>query len=102
MKCQICGKEFNEYTGRRAKKFCSDVCKVKYWNKVRLSKKKANTDKSSVVEEKKEEASKVPIVKKRFEQLLQEAKDGILNMYEFEMADLTPNQRTLILSKIKT
>jgi len=32
MECPICKKEFNEYTGRRAKKFCSDECKVKFWN----------------------------------------------------------------------
>lgn len=32
MKCPVCKKEFDEYTGRRAKKFCSDACKVKFWN----------------------------------------------------------------------
>jgi hypothetical protein len=32
MKCPVCKKEFDEYTGRRAKKFCSDDCKVKFWN----------------------------------------------------------------------
>jgi endogenous inhibitor of DNA gyrase (YacG/DUF329 family) len=32
MECPICKKEFNEHTGRRPKKFCSDECKVKFWN----------------------------------------------------------------------
>jgi hypothetical protein len=32
MKCPVCKKEFDEYTGRRAKRFCSDACKVKFWN----------------------------------------------------------------------
>lgn len=32
MECPICKKEFNENTGRRPKKFCSDECKVKFWN----------------------------------------------------------------------
>jgi len=32
MVCPICKIEFNEHTGRRPKKFCSDGCKVKFWN----------------------------------------------------------------------
>lgn len=32
MDCPVCKKEFNEKTGRRPKKFCSDACKVKFWN----------------------------------------------------------------------
>lgn len=39
MECPICKKEFNEKTGRRPKRFCSDGCKVKFWNAF----KKANT-----------------------------------------------------------
>jgi len=38
MNCPICKKEFNEKTGRRPKKFCSDVCKVKFWNGVKKHK----------------------------------------------------------------
>ena len=33
MICQICKTAFNEHTGRRPKKFCSDKCKVAFWNK---------------------------------------------------------------------
>lgn len=33
MECPICKKDFNPETGRRPKKFCSDQCKVKFWNK---------------------------------------------------------------------
>ena len=32
MECPVCKKGFNEHTGRRPKKFCSDGCKVKFWN----------------------------------------------------------------------
>jgi hypothetical protein len=32
MKCPICKNNFDEHTGRRPKKFCSDSCKVKFWN----------------------------------------------------------------------
>lgn len=32
MECPVCQKEFDEKTGRRPKKFCSDACKVRYWN----------------------------------------------------------------------
>jgi hypothetical protein len=32
MDCPVCKKEFDEHTGRRPKKFCSDNCKVKFWN----------------------------------------------------------------------
>jgi hypothetical protein len=32
MKCPVCKIEFDEKTGRRPKKFCSDACKVKFWN----------------------------------------------------------------------
>jgi hypothetical protein len=32
MKCPTCNIEFDEKTGRRPKKFCSDKCKVKFWN----------------------------------------------------------------------
>ena len=30
--CPQCGNQFDEKTGRRPKKFCSDDCKVKFWN----------------------------------------------------------------------
>lgn len=39
MECPVCKKDFNEKTGRRPKKFCSDECKVKFWN----AKKKGET-----------------------------------------------------------
>ena len=32
MECPSCKKEFDENTGRRPKKFCSDACKVRFWN----------------------------------------------------------------------
>lgn len=32
MNCPVCKKEFNEHTGRRPKKFCSDECKIRFWN----------------------------------------------------------------------
>lgn len=32
MKCPVCEKEFISKTGRRPKKFCSDSCKVRFWN----------------------------------------------------------------------
>jgi len=32
MECPVCKNEFDEYTGRKPKKFCSDACKVKFWN----------------------------------------------------------------------
>lgn len=32
MECPVCKKDFDEKTGRRPKKFCSDGCKVKWWN----------------------------------------------------------------------
>lgn len=32
MECPVCKKEFDEYTGRRPKRFCSDECKIKFWN----------------------------------------------------------------------
>lgn len=32
MKCPVCKKDFNPDTGRRPKKFCTDECKVKFWN----------------------------------------------------------------------
>lgn len=37
MRCPVCKKEFDEYTGRRPKKFCSDACKVKYFNAVKTA-----------------------------------------------------------------
>ena len=33
--CPQCGNQFDEKTGRRPKKFCSDECKVKWWNEQR-------------------------------------------------------------------
>jgi glycine/serine hydroxymethyltransferase len=42
MKCPVCKKEFDEHTGRRPKKFCSDACKVKFWNKNKIAKLKLN------------------------------------------------------------
>ena len=30
--CPQCGNLFDEKTGRRPKKFCSDACKVRFWN----------------------------------------------------------------------
>jgi len=32
MECPVCKNEFDEYTGRKPKKFCTDACKVKFWN----------------------------------------------------------------------
>lgn len=32
MECPVCKKGFDENTGRRPKRFCSDPCKVKFWN----------------------------------------------------------------------
>lgn len=32
MNCPFCKKQFNPYTGRRAKRFCSNPCKVSFWN----------------------------------------------------------------------
>lgn len=32
MECPVCKKEFNEHTGRRPKRFCSESCKVKFFN----------------------------------------------------------------------
>lgn len=39
MECPVCKKEFDEKTGRRPKKFCSDECKVKFWNSQKKIKK---------------------------------------------------------------
>jgi len=38
MECPVCKKEFDEKTGRRPKKFCSDACKVKFWNREKVAK----------------------------------------------------------------
>ncbi len=43
MDCPICKKEFDEKTGRRPKKFCSDACKVKFWNKFKKMQSGAET-----------------------------------------------------------
>lgn len=32
MKCPVCKNDFNPDTGRRPKRFCSNACKVKFWN----------------------------------------------------------------------
>lgn len=45
MKCPSCGNEFDEKTGRRPKKFCSDPCKVKFWNAFKKMQKGANDPK---------------------------------------------------------
>lgn len=29
--CKSCGKEIKQITGKKAKLFCSDYCRVKYW-----------------------------------------------------------------------
>lgn len=49
MQCQVCKKEFDEKTGRRPKRFCSNACKVKFWNAEKSTKK---TDISVPMEEK--------------------------------------------------
>ena len=40
MECPMCKKSFDENTGRRPKKFCSDACKVKFWNGFKRVKKR--------------------------------------------------------------
>lgn len=31
--CRTCGKEIKVVVGKKAKQFCSDYCRVKYWRK---------------------------------------------------------------------
>lgn len=51
MECPVCKKEFTEHTGRRPKKFCSDKCKVKYFNTLKkaTAKEAPKTDKNGDV-----------------------------------------------------
>jgi len=52
MECQVCKKDFNEKTGRRPKKFCSDECKVKFWNaKKRVAVNNKPENKKRILEE---------------------------------------------------
>lgn len=40
--CMCCGKQIIQYPGRKEKKFCSDVCRNKWWNShLNLVKRKA-------------------------------------------------------------
>jgi hypothetical protein len=47
MECPVCKKQIEAYTGRRPKKFCGDVCKVKYFN----AKKRVAENKQEVKED---------------------------------------------------
>jgi len=38
--CKNCGKQINELSGSRVKKFCSDSCRFKWWNKNALKSRK--------------------------------------------------------------
>lgn len=43
--CQCCGKPVMQYPGRKEKRFCSDVCRNKWWNShLHLVKRKAMYD----------------------------------------------------------
>lgn len=59
MKCPVCKKEFDEYTGRRAKKFCSDACKVKFWNAKKKVKKNNKAKNKAAIEAERETVSEV-------------------------------------------
>ena len=34
MKCLYCGKEIKVNRGRKIKRYCSDHCRISYWNKI--------------------------------------------------------------------
>lgn len=74
MKCPVCKNEFNPDTGRRPKRFCSDNCKVKFWN---AKKKVAKNNKP----EKKAEIEQVrnPPVRNEIEQMIWEEEQKIFN-----------------------
>lgn len=92
--CPICGKEFDEKTGRRPKRFCSEPCKIKFWNANKKTPKKESvpefkqsldeTPKEVIkeVDKKIEEISQpsVPVFKSLAEKL----------MWELDQKDLNP------------
>jgi hypothetical protein len=108
MECPVCQKQFDEKTGRRPKRFCSDACKVKFWNankkpltpQIKDCNKPTNEVPNLTKEPPKSNYTITP-VKKSFAQLLEDVKNGVLDEKEFYIANITPNQRELILRKLK-
>jgi predicted nucleic acid-binding Zn ribbon protein len=104
-----CGKEFEP--NKPKQKFCSDKCRV-YWNRQRGGLKTVTTLDGTkiqmyvpVAHAEPIEVPKInytPTVKKTFNQLLTDAKNGTLDMKEVDAARLPPNQQELIMRKFKT
>ena len=91
MMCPVCKKEFDEYTGRKPKKFCSDACKIKFWN---AFKKKRKTVSSQLDPEiPKETKEKVAQVMDNLE---------LLAKYEAEKAVLTLLPKSYLTERRKT
>lgn len=83
MECPVCKKEFNEHTGRRPKKFCSDECKVKFWN----AKKKVALNNKPENKKRIEEERNTPIDTTNFKQPVF-ANDIERQLWEFEQQQL--------------
>ena len=57
MNCPVCQNEFNPNTGRRQKRFCSDPCKVKFWNAFKKVGKNNQPEKKVAIEAERETVS---------------------------------------------
>ena len=92
--CPQCGNQFDEKTGRRPKKFCTDPCKVKYWN---AFKKKVveNTEVGEIVKLKVE--SPITLVIKGKENIEQHAISEKIAHYEAEMAKLSGDSEVVAI-----
>ena len=64
--CPQCGDKFDEKTGRRPKRFCSDDCKVTWWNEQRSPKKE-------------EKRADEPPPKSRIQELMEQAEQELKN-----------------------
>ena len=120
MVCPVCKKDFDPHTGRRPKKFCSEECKVKYFNARKKVKENNRPENKKRIEEERNTPNNagqnrkykqpltpnesLPEFKRHitFHSLLDDAKKGTLNMKEFNSCALSPNQRELILRKLNS
>ena len=95
--CPQCGNKFDEKTGRRPKKFCSDECKVKWWNEQRSVKKEDIADKKL-----KEEIAKDPEITQILEEINQTSRDQIENQIEalIKERDAAPKDYSTIGKKV--
>lgn len=101
-KCSYCGKDFEPKNPKG--KFCSDKCRVYFSRKPKIQDlTKQSTGTTQDLTEKPPTTNysvdTTTLKKKRFEELLREAKVGAMNIKEMNIADLTENQRDLLIRK---